>query len=140
MLKRLLTYCLSLCLALFFLFQGAGFNYVHYCCEDCAAEGIEHVMAESCQAIHEHAHHHHTSDCAHEKGCSFQRLSVSKTIVEQPQQLSSVDSFTLLYDLCPVTETSVLTPVASVSLAPYCVAWQSTGGRTISIAHCSFLL
>jgi hypothetical protein len=55
MIKRL-KYIVVYFFAAYFIVAGAGFNVVSYCCEPCAAEGIEAVATNSCFAVHHHNH------------------------------------------------------------------------------------
>ena len=53
---------LAVACAVYFLIAGSGYNLIRYCCEDCADEGIEAIVSESCEAIH-HKHEHDGGTC-----------------------------------------------------------------------------
>lgn len=88
--KKSLLYGGILALVLCFLFCGTGFNVVHYCCAQCAQEGIVRVAAESCEAVHHHIGHSHTAQCHHEDGCWFKRLALSPTFCSHFVALPSI--------------------------------------------------
>lgn len=72
--------------SVYFVVAGLGFNYVNYCCQACANEGIESVALLSCNALHHHSkavnHHKLTEDITcgdlnHDpQGCHLVRLKV----------------------------------------------------------------
>lgn len=140
MIRQIVRYCLAWGLALFFLFQGIGFNYVHYCCDACAAEGIEHVMSESCDAVHQHQHHQHTADCHHQNKCVFKRLAVSKTTVEHTETHFPPVALLLFQHFSPIVPLTAEQPVAPDQWHSYGDEWQLPDGKTISIRHCLWLL
>ena len=78
MIRKAIHIGLAMLLSSFFLIAGTGYLSVHYCCDVCREAGIEHVMEESCEAIHHHTEHHHTGCCHHENECSVQYLQVSQ--------------------------------------------------------------
>ncbi len=40
--------------AIYFIVAGLGLNYVNYCCQACANEGIESVALLTCSTLHHH--------------------------------------------------------------------------------------
>ena len=61
--KRTFIQLLSITCAVYFLMAGTGFNFVRYCCDSCANEGIEVVALESCAGIHHNNHDHEGGAC-----------------------------------------------------------------------------
>lgn len=72
--------------AIYFVVAGLGFNYVNYCCQACANEGIESVALITCNTLHHHSkavnHDKPTDDVTcgdfnHDpQGCHLVRLKV----------------------------------------------------------------
>lgn len=78
MIRKAIHIGLAMLLSSFFLIAGTGYLSVHYCCDVCREAGIEHVMEESCDAIHHHTEHHHDGCCHHENDCYVHYLQVSQ--------------------------------------------------------------
>ncbi len=133
---------MTIVLALFFLLAGTGVNYVQYCCSSCKAVGIAHVMAESCEAVHAHTHHHHDADCHHEHGCQLHRLEVGQTVLAATVDVPENNHYTHLFypiysemvaDMLPATHcTYAAIPIFSSDIPLI--------GRTVLILDCAFLL
>lgn len=72
--------------AAYFLFAGLGINFINYCCQTCANEGIESVAIHSCSTLHHHSHSNEKQNqedditCEkvdhHPSGCHLVRLKV----------------------------------------------------------------
>lgn len=74
---------------------------VHYCCDLCREAGIEHVMEESCEALHRHETHHHDGCCHHENSCWAHFLQVSQFTQSSQLHAPQALSLTLLLSLLP---------------------------------------
>ncbi len=133
---------MTIVLALFFLLAGTGVNYVQYCCSSCKAVGIVHVMAESCEAVHEHTHHHHDADCHHENGCQLHRLEVGQTMLAAVVDVPENDHYTHLFYPIYSEMVADMLPSAIDSYADVPIFSPDIPliGRTVSIRDCAFLL
>lgn len=93
MIGNLIKYLFSALSACYFMFAGAGYNIVDYCCDDCAREGIEFVAHHSCATVHHENHHDccdinnetpvedphqaHIQTHSHGKGCQIIRVELN---------------------------------------------------------------
>ena len=85
--------------AAYFLFAGLGINFVNYCCQTCANEGIESVAIHSCSALHHHSHSKEKQiqeddiTCEkvdhHPAGCHLVRLKVDTAPIISISSLSN---------------------------------------------------
>lgn len=109
---------MSLCIALFFLVAGTGYNAIHYCCDACRQAGIEQVQGESCAAIHQHhdqdcCHHEEDHSCCHHHehdGCTdhaandhcwFRHLQLSDYGIAPSLHIPQVEQHLLLFAYVP---------------------------------------
>jgi hypothetical protein len=105
--KIIIKNILSIAFGLYFLLVGTGFNVVNYCCDLCEAEGIEAVVAETCEAVH----HHHDGDCRHDHAaddmacsdmqhhpdsCHLTRLSVDDLLISSNVELNVSNDFEII--------------------------------------------
>lgn len=67
---KYLKYIFVYLFASYFLMAGAGYNVVNYCCQLCAAEGIEAVATDSCSDVHKHKHNKAHSQQKEDLTCS----------------------------------------------------------------------
>ena len=79
--KRLVTYCLSLYLSLFVMIAGSGVSLVHYCCKDCARQGIGHIVNGTCEQLH-HKNHKHNALCHHSDHCRLIHYTIAKMLLD----------------------------------------------------------
>jgi hypothetical protein len=109
MIINTLKYLFSVISALYFVFAGAGYNVVDYCCEDCAREGIDFVAHHSCVSVHhEKSHdccdlhpekHVETPDhqaylqtCSHDNSCLIVRVQLDDfSVVERISNTNNPD-------------------------------------------------
>lgn len=54
MFKSALKYCVVVTLAMLFVSIAGAYNFVQYCCDSCENEGVEVLLHESCEDMHEH--------------------------------------------------------------------------------------
>lgn len=97
-----ITNTTAILLSMYFLLAGLGFNIIHYCCDECAVEGIEYVAQHSCESIHHHEQdaccshqpaHEHTglicNDLQHiNEGCHIVRLNVETPVFQSDSQIT----------------------------------------------------
>lgn len=91
----------SFALCLFFLIAGSGFNVVHYCCDVCAHEGIEHVASKGCQTIHTNSStccSHHFGD-NHENDTSCETDDLDFAIADVHQMSDNCDIIHVTVDV-----------------------------------------
>lgn len=76
---------IALILSCLFLFFGLGFNSVHYCCAQCRAAGIAHILQDSCDSIHQsQSGKPSIRQDTHHDACSIHRLTVDSSVLSSP--------------------------------------------------------
>ncbi len=87
MFQGVLKYLLTVVLSVVFVFVATGFNYVNYCCAQCAEEGVQALFDEPCHSEHEdsccntnHTSHKGFSSEHHHDQCTLQYLKVDDSV------------------------------------------------------------
>ncbi len=90
MFKNVVKYLITVVLSVVFVFVATGFNYVNYCCSQCAEEGVEALFDEPCHSEHGHSccnNSHATNKMHdgfnaehHQDQCTLQYLRVDDSV------------------------------------------------------------
>lgn len=138
--RKLLTYCFTAYLLVFFLMAGTGISLVHYCCDECRHAGLEHIVEHKCDAVHHHDHHHDCT-CLHHDACHYLHYAVSQTTIDAPQQLDKAVS-SVIAELSPIAlikDLSSEISKTSIFLHKHRTIHVSLG-RAVSVLFCTYLL
>ena len=77
--RKPLTYIFVVYLSLFIAMAGSGFNLAYFCCTDCMAHGMSHLLRGDCETIHHH-HHQHDATCRHHGNCHLLYYDVDEVV------------------------------------------------------------
>jgi hypothetical protein len=141
--KNYIKYLFSIFFGIYFLIAGLGFNVAHYCCQNCADEGIETMTAHACDANHQHKSKSCCDDSTNEfvdfikldqpqKCCHLERLHVDiSTPVVQSEFANQLLVFSDLFfvnDLLLLRESDSLKLFANLFSPPN---FPTNSGREI---------
>ena len=102
--KKTVTVVLILFLACIVGYGGAGVNFINYCCQECAVQGVDAVVNDLCCETHGHDHvnfmnekgevFRHDGDCLN---CGLKRVKFEWTDDTDDIPVIQVPSFDLSY-------------------------------------------